>query len=89
MFGVPSAAEGMLMQLVAVVALAAWVWSFWRRVTVGGGYRWGPCAGQRVPTDAEIEARVTRLAALGELPAGWARRDVERLLRIEARRRRA
>ena len=39
-----------------------------------------------VPSEAEIEARVNRLAALGELPPGWSRRDAARLLRIEARR---
>jgi hypothetical protein len=38
------------------------------------------------PTDAAIEARVARMAAMGMLPPGWSTRDAARLLRVHARR---
>ena len=84
--GVASAAEVLITQLVAVLALTAWAWSRWQRPAAGRDHHtWAPQPRQRIPTDAEIEARVSQLAALGALPAGWSRRDAERLLRIRGR----
>src|SRR5688500_11559992 len=86
--------EALVTVVVVAIGLAAWTFGLldlgerpWRRARRHDG-QGRPVTGRvrRSATDAAIETRVQQMAVMGLLPPGWSRRDVERLLRIRARR---